>query len=116
MNTSINKPYTEQHCRDYASDESALNLSEIEQRRRHTPHWQYVATENQLVRTYRFADYKETIAFVNLVARVAEAENHHPEMVVGYNRCKVSYYTHTVNGLTDNDFICAAKIDQQSGK
>ncbi len=69
----------------------------------------------RLVRTFRFADYHQTIAFVNAIAAVAHREDHHPELVVGYNRCTVRYDTHSVNGgrggLSENDFICAAKID-----
>ena len=52
-----------------------------------------------------------TMAFVNQVASIAQAENHHPQLTVTYNRCKVCYNTHSVNGITENDFICAAKIN-----
>lgn len=69
----------------------------------------------RMVQTFRFADYHETIAFVNAIATIANREDHHPELVVGYNRCTVVYDTHSVNGgkggLSENDFICAAKID-----
>lgn len=71
--------------------------------------------EGKLVRNFRFRDYHQTLAFVNAIAQVIHAEDHHPELVVGYNRCTVKYDTHSVNGgkggLSDNDFICAAKID-----
>ncbi len=106
MNTFINK-----QCRQYSQKESPLNLSEIEEYRRHTPEWQYWAPENQLERVYRFDNYKETMAFVNQIAEIANQEDHHPELIVSYNRCKIRFYTHSVNGLTENDFICAAKID-----
>lgn len=70
----------------------------------------------KLVRGFRFKDYHQTLAFVNAIADVIHREDHHPELVVGYNRCTVSYDTHSVNGgkggLSANDFICAAKIDQ----
>ena len=69
----------------------------------------------KLTRTFRFNDYHQTIAFVNAIVAVIHREDHHPELVVGYNRCTVRYDTHSVNGgkggLSDNDFICAAKID-----
>ncbi len=72
--------------------------------------------QGQLQREFRFNDYHHTMAFVNAVADIAHREDHHPEMVVGYNRCTVRYSTHSVNqgsgGLSHNDFICAAKIDQ----
>lgn len=64
-----------------------------------------------LVRTYRFADYYRTIAFVNALAHLAHAEDHHPELRIGYDRCEVRFDTHSVGGISDNDFICAAKSD-----
>ena len=69
----------------------------------------------KLVRGFRFSDYHQTLAFVNAIAEMIHREDHHPELIVGYNRCTVRYDTHSVNGgqggLSDNDFICAAKID-----
>lgn len=110
MNEPVNK-LLELRCREYSKSESSLNLSEVEEYRRHTPEWQFCATENELSRTYHFSSYKDTIDFVNTVAKVAETQNHHPDMEVNYNRCKVCFNTHTVNGVTLNDFICAANID-----
>jgi 4a-hydroxytetrahydrobiopterin dehydratase len=62
-------------------------------------------------RTYAFGNYHETVAFVNATAWISHREDHHPELTVGYNQCKVSYWTHAIGGLSENDFICAAKID-----
>ena len=77
----------------------------------------------QLQREFRFADYHQTMAFVNAVADLSHREDHHPDMLVSYNRCTVRYSTHSVGGFSDNDFICAAKVDEiylngpwQSGK
>ena len=71
--------------------------------------------DGKLVRLYRFGDYHQTLAFVNAIADTIHKEDHHPELIVGYNRCEVRYDTHSVNegkgGLSANDFICAAKID-----
>lgn len=61
---------------------------------------------------FEFKNYYQTIAFVNAVAWLSHQEDHHPDLSVGYNRCLVSYSTHAVNGLSENDFICAAKVDQ----
>lgn len=78
------------------------------------PDWR--VEDGKLRRTFAFGDYHQTIAFVNAIAELIHREDHHPELVVGYNRCAVSYDTHSVNGgkggLSDNDFICAAKIDE----
>lgn len=62
-------------------------------------------------KTFEFKNYYQTISFVNAIAWVANREDHHPELGVGYNKCKVEFSTHSVNGLSENDFICAAKID-----
>lgn len=84
-----------------AKDAQAL-LSEI-------PAW--TASDALLTRTFSFADFHATMAFVNRVADIAHAQDHHPDMAVSYNRCTVSWNTHDVGGLSLNDFICAAKVD-----
>ena len=65
----------------------------------------------EIAKTYKFANYYETMSFVNAVAWVAHKEDHHPDLEVGYNKCKVKYSTHSVRGLSENDFICAAKVE-----
>jgi 4a-hydroxytetrahydrobiopterin dehydratase len=65
----------------------------------------------RLTRAYGFANYYETMAFVNALAYIAHCEDHHPELVVGYKNCVVRFDTHSVQGLSLNDFICAAKAD-----
>ena len=62
-------------------------------------------------RRFEFDDFYETMAFVNALAWIAHREDHHPDLEVGYKTCNVRYATHAVNGLSENDFICAAKID-----
>lgn len=62
-------------------------------------------------KTYRFRNYHETLAFVNAAAWIAHREDHHPDMRVGYNECRASYVTHAIDGLSENDFICASKLD-----
>jgi len=62
-------------------------------------------------RTWQFRNYFETMAFVNATAWVSHREDHHPDILVGYNQAKVSYITHAIGGLSENDFICAAKLD-----
>ena len=65
----------------------------------------------EISREYAFADFYETIAFVNALAYIANQEDHHPDLAVSYNKCKVSFSTHDAGGLTENDFICAAKVN-----
>jgi 4a-hydroxytetrahydrobiopterin dehydratase len=64
-----------------------------------------------IAKTYKFKNYFETMAFVNAAAWVSHREDHHPDMVVKWGECKVSYITHAIDGLSENDFICAAKLD-----
>ncbi len=71
--------------------------------------WQVV--KGELAKSYSFKNYYETMAFVNAAAWVSHREDHHPDIEVGYNQCRVRYITHAIGGLSENDFICAAKID-----
>ena len=66
-------------------------------------------------RLFRFPAYSQTLGFANAVAWIAIHEDHHPVLTVAYGTCQVSYTTHAINGLSDNDFICAAKIDRLPG-
>jgi 4a-hydroxytetrahydrobiopterin dehydratase len=68
--------------------------------------------EPALVQTFSFADYHHTMAFVNAVAWIAHQQDHHPDMAVSYKHCTVRFNTHSVGGLSINDFICAARVDQ----
>ena len=70
---------------------------------------------NTIAKTFHFQNYWETMAFVNATAWVSHREDHHPDLAVGYNQCKVTYVTHAIGGLSENDFICAAKIDALLG-
>jgi len=67
--------------------------------------------DGAIAKTYRFRNYFETMAFVNAAAWISHREDHHPDLLVGYNQCRVSYVTHAIGGLSENDFICAAKLD-----
>ena len=65
-----------------------------------------------LRRAFTFRDFYRTMSFVNALAHIANIEDHHPDLEVGYNYCRVQFTTHAIKGLSENDFICAAKIDQ----
>lgn len=67
--------------------------------------------DGRLVKLYPFSNYYQTIAFVNALAWISHREDHHPDLAVGYNQCRVAYWTHAIGGLSENDFICAAKCD-----
>ena len=66
----------------------------------------------RIEKSYRFRDFKEAMRFVNRVAELAESEGHHPDIYVSWNRVRLSLTTHSIGGLSDNDFILAAKIDR----
>ena len=74
--------------------------------------WSLGEEGKSISRTFDFPAFSRTIAFTNAVAWIATVEGHHPEMTVSYGRCVVSYKTTAIDGLSDNDFICAAKIDR----
>ncbi|MFN4148269.1 MAG: 4a-hydroxytetrahydrobiopterin dehydratase [Rhodocyclaceae bacterium] len=86
-----------------------LNEEEIAARLSTLDGWQ--RNGNAIVKTYRFADYHETMAFVNAVAWIAHRSDHHPDLAVGYDQCRLSFTTHSAGGLTDKDFANAARID-----
>lgn len=71
----------------------------------------WTVTGGKLCKTYEFRNYHETMAFVNATAWISHREDHHPDLTVGYKQCRVDYITHAIGGLSENDFICAAKID-----
>jgi 4a-hydroxytetrahydrobiopterin dehydratase len=72
------------------------------------PGWTIAAGE--LTRSFKFKDYHESMAFVNATAWISHGQNHHPDIELGYNKVKMRYSTHSVGGLSENDFICAARV------
>jgi 4a-hydroxytetrahydrobiopterin dehydratase len=74
------------------------------------PDWEI--KDGHVYRQFKFKNFKEAISFVNKVAEVAEQEQHHPDININYNKVSIDLYTHSINGLSENDFIIAAKIDQ----
>ena len=80
-----------------------------------TPGWMPNDVNTELSRTFKFKNYYETMAFVNALAWVAHREDHHPDIEVGYSHCHVRFSTHSIKGLSENDFICAAKLNALLG-
>ncbi|HEY2144924.1 MAG TPA: 4a-hydroxytetrahydrobiopterin dehydratase [Steroidobacteraceae bacterium] len=74
--------------------------------------WQVAKDYKSLKRSLKFKDFYRTMSFVNAVAHVANTEDHHPDLEAGYDYCRITYSTHSIGGLSVNDFICAAKIDR----
>jgi 4a-hydroxytetrahydrobiopterin dehydratase len=73
--------------------------------------WTLADDARSLHREWKFRNFYHTMSFVNAVAHIANAEDHHPDMEIGWGYCRIRYSTHAINGLSENDFICAAKVD-----
>ncbi|MGD8592457.1 MAG: 4a-hydroxytetrahydrobiopterin dehydratase [Gammaproteobacteria bacterium] len=101
----------EKTCKVYQKGDPSLAAEEAKQLLRQLHDWSLNQENETIQRSFKFKNYYETIAFVNAVAWIANREDHHPDMEVGYNRCVIHYSTHSVGGLSENDFICAAKVD-----
>jgi len=104
-------PLYEQHCSadltpQILTDEQCHHyLKEI-------PDWTYSSINKEISRTLSFKNYQQTLAFINAIADVIHQENHHPDIEFSYNKCTIKFTTHSVNGITLFDFICASHIDQ----
>ncbi len=108
MNTSICNLATKQ-CKPCEGGVPPLSPAEITELMQQLEGWELLG--KLIGKTYDFKNYYQTMAFVNAVAWISHREDHHPDITVGYNRCRVEYSTHAVGGLSENDFICAAKVD-----
>ena len=110
--TAMDVPLRERHCKTLEKGSPALPSDAVQtlQAELHGD-WSVANDGKAIQRSFRFKNYYETIAFVNVQAWIAHREDHHPDLEVGYNRCVVRYSTHSVGGLSENDFICAAKLD-----
>ena len=98
----------QQHCRPLEGQPPMSN-EQIEQHLAQAPGW--LLAGDAIERRYSFGNFHHTMAFVNALAWVAHAEDHHPDLHVSYSSCVVRFNTHSVGGISINDFICAAKLD-----
>ena len=73
--------------------------------------WVLTEDAHAIRRAFSFRDFYRTMSFVNALAHIANIEDHHPDLEVGYNYCRVTFTTHAIRGLSENDFVCAAKVD-----
>jgi 4a-hydroxytetrahydrobiopterin dehydratase len=100
-----------QHCMPRKGKDAGVSHDQVSACLALLPGWHLSADSGAIGREFRFADYFRTMAFVNAIASIAHREDHHPDLEVHYDRCIVHYSTHDVGGLSLNDFICAAKIE-----
>jgi 4a-hydroxytetrahydrobiopterin dehydratase len=103
------KNFATLRCRPLAPGTPAMSAAEIAAALTQLHGWR--EDGGMLTKRYTFPDYSHTLSFVNAVAGIAHAEDHHPEITMGYGHCVVRYNTHSIGGISENDFICAAKID-----
>jgi 4a-hydroxytetrahydrobiopterin dehydratase len=75
------------------------------------PEWKLAEDGKSIGSEWKFRNFLHTMSFMNAVAHIANAEDHHPDVELGYGYCRIRYNTHAIGGLSENDFICAAKID-----
>jgi len=110
--TDQNTELHSQQCSKPLADPAALKHNEAEDfLQQLSPTWQLNSEEQTITYTYTFKNYYQTMAFVNVIAQIAHQQDHHPDLLISYNHCTVIYSTHSVGGLSINDFICAAKIN-----
>jgi 4a-hydroxytetrahydrobiopterin dehydratase len=100
------------HCVPCRGGVPPLHGEELQKLSAQVPDWK-VVHEHDITRTFVFPDFKTALAFVNRAGAVAEAEGHHPDLCLAWGRVDVKTYTHKIDGLTESDFILAAKIDQE---
>ncbi len=96
-------------CKPCAGGTPPLSQNEVNTLIKQLDDW--IQYDHLIGKTFEFKNYYQTMAFVNAIAWLSHREDHHPDLTVSYNKCHVEYTTHAVNGLSENDFICAAKVD-----
>lgn len=112
INKKVKKSYTfQKQCLSCESFERPLNSREIEKFLVEIKNWE-VVENRKIKRDFKFNNFKETMIFGNKIAKLAEREQHHPNIYIFYNHLKVELSTHSIGGLSENDFIMAAKIDK----
>jgi 4a-hydroxytetrahydrobiopterin dehydratase len=110
------KQLSSQKCRPCEGGVQPLGKKEVrEQLSSIDSGWVLSDDGKNIIREFDFPSFARTIAFANAIAWISTVEGHHPEMLVRYNTCRVSYRTTAIDGLSENDFICAAKVDQLVG-
>jgi len=103
---------TEKSCKPCEGGVSPLQREQAEALVAQIPGWSINDECREISRDFRFKGFYKTMSFVNALAWIANQENHHPDFEVGYSHCLVRFTTHAIDGLSENDFICAAKVNK----
>ncbi|WP_038194695.1 4a-hydroxytetrahydrobiopterin dehydratase [Vibrio nigripulchritudo] len=109
----MSETLSESSCEACRMDAPRVEKREAEQLLQQIPEWNLIEIDgiNQLERIYKFKNFKQALAFTNLVGEMAESEGHHPALTTEWGKVTVQWWSHSIKGLHRNDFICAAKTD-----
>ena len=107
----MTEPLADKTCVPCRGGVPPLKGAELEKLRRMIPRWT-VVTDHHLQREFRFPDFKQALNFVNRVGALAEEQGHHPDILLAWGKAEITLWTHKIDGLTESDFIMAAKIDR----
>ncbi|MFM9972495.1 MAG: 4a-hydroxytetrahydrobiopterin dehydratase [Burkholderiales bacterium] len=104
------REFASRSCRPLGADTPPMPSAAIAATLQAFPGW--ALEHGAIAKTFSFPDYYQTIAFVNALAWMVHGQDHHPELVVRFNSCRVAFDTHSIGGVSENDFICAARIEE----
>lgn len=103
---------TQKHCIPCEGGVAPLSIGEAQQLMKQLRSgWQLAQDGKSIQREWKFKNFYRTMSFVNAAAHIANIEDHHPDIEAGYGYCRIKFNTHAIGGLSENDFICAAKVD-----
>jgi len=102
---------SEQHCVPCEGGVAPLTKEQASELVQQTPEWTLADDSKSISRHFTFKGFYKTMSFINMMAWIAQQQQHHPDVNFSYNTCTVTYTTHAIEGLSQNDFICASKID-----
>lgn len=103
---------SQKHCKPCEGGVEPLSKAEAEKLLTNLKNWQLSDDGKSISLHLDFKGFNKTMGFINALAWIANSEMHHPDVSYGYNFCEVTFTTHAINGLSENDFICASKVDQ----
>lgn len=99
-------------CREIPRGTAPMDARQLASHLAELPGWAPTPDGKAIAKTFKFKNFYETMSFVNALAHIANTQDHHPDLAVSYNTCRVQYNTHTVGGVSENDVICAAKLER----
>ncbi|MEI6805354.1 MAG: 4a-hydroxytetrahydrobiopterin dehydratase [Myxococcaceae bacterium] len=99
------------HCKPCEGGVSPMALTEIQKNLETLKNWNLSDDQKSIWKFWVLKNHHQVMSFLNAIAFISNRENHHPDISFGYNSCRVNYTTHAIDGLSENDFICASKID-----